>query len=80
MRITRVMVVLLVFLCALSAFGQTTASLTGNVTTDGKALPGATVTISAQTLQGTRTTVSGDNGGYQFSGLPPGDYTVTFEL
>jgi len=80
MRITRVLIVLLVFLSALSAFGQTTASLTGNVTTDGKALPGATVTIYAPTLQGTRTTVSGENGGYQISGLPPGDYTVTFEL
>ena len=31
-------------------------------------------------MQGTRTTVSGDNGGYQFSGIPPGEYKVQFEL
>jgi len=80
MKITRVMVVLLVFLSALSAFGQTTAALTGDVTTDGKGLPGVTVTLTSPALQGTRTTVSGENGGYQFSGLPPGDYTVTFDL
>jgi hypothetical protein len=31
-------------------------------------------------LQGTRTTVTGDAGGYSFPSLPPGDYTVKFEL
>jgi len=65
---------------AASAFAQTTASLTGQVTTDGKPLPGATVTIASPNLQGTRSAITGDNGGYQFSALPPGDYTVTFEL
>src|SRR5437660_6651292 len=65
---------------AASAFAQTTAALTGDVTTDGKPLPGVTVTISSDNLQGTRTAVTGENGGYQFSGLPPGDYKVTFEL
>src|SRR5713226_6812752 len=67
-------------LIAVSAFAQTTASLTGDVRTDGKPLPGVTVTISSPNLQGTRTAVTGDNGGYQFSGLPPGDYRVTFTL
>src|SRR5690349_21064610 len=67
-------------LIAASAFAQTTASLNGDVTTGGKPLPGVTVTISSPNLQGTRTTVTGENGGYQFSGLPPGDYKVTFEL
>jgi outer membrane receptor protein involved in Fe transport len=70
----------LVALTAVAAFAQTTASLTGQVTTDGKPLPGVTVTIASPNLQGTRTAVTGDNGGYQFSALPPGDYTVTFEL
>jgi outer membrane receptor protein involved in Fe transport len=65
---------------AMSAFGQTTASLTGDVTTEGKGLPGVTVTLSSPNLQGTRTAVTGENGGYSFSGLPPGDYKVTFEL
>ena len=70
----------LVALIAVSAFAQTTASLTGDVKTEGRALPGVTVTISSPNLQGTRTVVTGENGGYQVSGLPPGDYKVTFEL
>jgi carboxypeptidase family protein/TonB-dependent receptor-like protein len=71
---------ILISLVGVTVFAQTTASLTGTVTTDGKALPGVTVTISSPNLQGTRTAVTGDNGGYQFSALPPGDYKVIFEL
>jgi Carboxypeptidase regulatory-like domain len=70
----------LLMLLAASAFAQTTASLTGEATTGGKPLPGVTVTIASPNLQGTRTAITGDNGGYQFSGLPPGDYKVTFDL
>src|ERR1700720_745616 len=73
-------IAVMVALIAVSALAQTTAALTGDVTTDGKPLPGVTVTISSVNLQGTRTAITGDNGGYQFSGLPPGDYKVTFEL
>src|SRR5262249_12617173 len=58
----------------------TTAGLTGTVTSDGKPLSGATVTVSSPSLQGTRTTVTGKNGAYNFSALPPGDYSITFEL
>src|ERR1700736_5637801 len=65
---------------AVAAFAQTTASLTGQATTDGKPLPGVTVSITSPNLQGSRAAITGDNGGYQLSGLPPGDYTVTFEL
>ena len=65
---------------AASAYAQTTASLTGQTTTDGKPLPGVTVTIASPNLQGTRSANTGDSGGYQFSALPPGDYTITFEL
>ena len=68
---------LLVPACLLA---QTTAELTGSVTSDGKPLPGVTVTISSPTMQATRTSYTGENGGYQFSGLTPGDYTVHFEL
>ena len=60
-----------------AAFGQgTTGSLVGTVTTEGAGLPGVTVTITSPALQGTRTAVTGDNGGYSFPALPPGDYTV----
>ena len=71
----------LLLLIAGAAIGQgTTGTLVGTVTTDGNGLPGVTVTISSPALQGTRTTVTGDTGGYSFPGLPPGDYTVAFEL
>jgi outer membrane receptor protein involved in Fe transport len=80
-RLRRILVSLLAILCAFGAFGQgTTGSLVGDVTQDGAALPGVTVTISSPALQGTRTTVTGDGGGYTFPSLPPGLYTVSFEL
>jgi hypothetical protein len=64
-----------------AAFAQTiTSQLTGTVTTGGSALPGATVTISSPQMQGTRTDVTGNAGGYNFPGIPPGEYTVKIEL
>ncbi len=71
-------IVLLLF--AATAFAQTTASLTGAVTSDGAALPGVLVTVSSPSLQGTRTTYTSENGGYSFAALPPGDYRVSFAL
>ncbi len=63
------------------ALGQgTTASIVGTVTSEGQALPGVSVTVSSPALQGTRTAATGSSGGYNIAGLPPGDYTVTFEL
>ena len=69
-----------IVLVASSAFAQTTASLSGTASTDGAPLPGVTVTISSPNLQGTRTAVTGDAGGYNFGALPPGEYTVVFDL
>src|ERR1041384_383751 len=72
-----------VLLLASPAFAQgvgTTSALSGTVTSDGKPLPGVTVNISSPALQGTRTAVTGEGGGYNFPGLPPGQYTATFEL
>lgn len=75
------LVVLLLVLMVPPMFGQaTTGSLTGKVTSEGNPLPGATVTISSASLQGTRSNTTGEAGGYYFPSLPPGDYTVTFEL
>ena len=73
----------LVLLVGVSAFAQgtgTRSSLSGIVTTGGKPLPGVSVTVSSPALQGTRTTVTGEGGGYNFSSLPPGMYIVTMEL
>ncbi|HEX2164471.1 MAG TPA: TonB-dependent receptor [Thermoanaerobaculia bacterium] len=58
-----------------------TGTITGNVTdADGGALPGVTVSASSPNLQGARVAVTGSNGGYKLAFLPPGDYTVTYEL
>ena len=73
----------LLLLVAFGAFAQgtgTTSTLSGTVSTDGKPLPGVTVSISSPALQGTRTAVTGENGGYFFPALPPGVYTVQMEL
>jgi hypothetical protein len=43
-------------------------------------LPGATVSVASPNLQGSRTTVTTGTGEYILPLLPPGDYTVTFEL
>jgi outer membrane receptor protein involved in Fe transport len=64
--------------CWVSAQG-TTSGLTGTVTSNGKALQGVTVTVSSPSLQGTRKTTTSSNGVYNFGGLPPGEYSITFE-
>jgi len=71
----------LLVLVTVPVFAQgTSATLTGTVTSDGKPLPGATITVSSPALQGTRTAVSGSNGDYSIPALPPGSYTVVIEL
>ncbi len=67
-------------LISTSAFAQVSSNLTGRVLMDGNPLPGVTVTISSPALQGTRTAVTDVNGNYNFAALPPGDYTVRFEM
>jgi hypothetical protein len=69
-----------VLLVGTSAFAQVSSNLTGRATMDGNPLPGVTVTITSPALQGTRTTVTDVNGNYNFSALPPGEYTVRFEM
>ena len=70
-------------LLAATAFaqGNPTGAISGQVSDpDGLALPGVTVTAVSPVLQGTRTAVTSANGDYIIPFLPPGDYTVTFEL
>jgi hypothetical protein len=79
-RFVRSLSCVVAVLCAFSLFAQTTSSISGVVTAGDSAIPGVTVTISSPALQGTRTTTTGEGGGYNFSGLPPGQYRVRFEL
>lgn len=81
--LTRGLVVLLVLVMGSTAYGQgvQTGILTGSVVdVDGLVLPGVTVTVTSPALQGARTTVTDANGVYSVRGLPPGQYTLQFEL
>src|SRR5262245_66408617 len=70
---------------AVPAFAQSVGATTGAI--DGKVsdatggvMPGATVTISSPAMQGVRTAVTNEEGVYRFPAIPPGDYTITYEL
>jgi outer membrane receptor for ferrienterochelin and colicin len=69
-------------LWALPAFaqGNPTGKVSGRVTSDGGPVPGVLVTATSPNLQGSRTATTSANGDYLFPSLPPGEYTVTFEL
>src|SRR5436190_17161347 len=59
----------------------TTGAIIGAVTDNTKAtVPGATITVSSAALMGTRTAVTGSDGTYRVPALPPGTYTLAFEL
>ena len=60
--------------------GLPSATLTGHVTQAAQALPGVTVTVRSPNLQGTRSATTTSNGDYVFNNMPPGEYTITFEL
>jgi outer membrane receptor protein involved in Fe transport len=62
-------------------FAQTTGDITGTVTdSSGAALPGVTCTATSPSLQGSRTAVTSNSGGYRISTVPPGTYRVTCGL
>ena len=55
--------------------------ITGRVTdSSGAALPGVSLTLTSTAVMGVRTVVTDDQGAYRFGLLPPGTYTVKFEL
>ncbi|MPZ17321.1 MAG: hypothetical protein GEV06_05335 [Luteitalea sp.] len=61
--------------------GATTAAIDGRVTDESSAaLPGALVTATSPVLQGERTVVTNEGGAYRLPQLPPGDYTLTYQL
>src|SRR5262245_28485004 len=73
-------------LASTHAFAQgggasTTGSINGKVSDTSQAvLPGVTVTVASPSLMGVQTAVTDGGGNYRFPALPPGTYTVTFEL
>src|SRR5205809_2568730 len=68
--------------CTAAAYAQVpTGTISGRVVDQGGGgVPGATVTATSPNLQGERTVVTSMYGAYSIPVLPPGDYTVTFEL
>jgi hypothetical protein len=77
--------VLVVFLGVTGAWAQTVSSTTGAINgkaadETGAALPGVSVTAVSESMQGSRTTVTGDDGSYRIPAVPPGTYKLTFEL
>src|SRR5262245_21065496 len=58
---------------------------TGNIVgvvsdSTGGVMPGVTVIVSGPTIQGTRSTLTESNGAYRLTLLPPGTYTVEYQL
>jgi hypothetical protein len=69
-----------VVLPALAAAQQTGAIWGKAVDTGGGVLPGVTVEARSDVLPAPRVTTTGGSGEYRLPALPPGKYTVTFEL
>ena len=66
---------------AAQSVGATTGSLNGRITDgSGGVLPGVTVTATSPALQGSRTTITNEEGAYRLPGVPPGVYSVHYEL
>ena len=69
-----------------AAFAQgggasTTGSINGRVTdTSNAVLPGVTVNATSPAAMGIQTSVTDGGGNYRFPALPPGTYTLSFEL
>jgi outer membrane receptor for ferrienterochelin and colicin len=73
--------ILVVCLFTLPLFAQTSGGIVGKISdATGAALPGVTVEAKSPSLQGTRSTVSESDGAYRFALLPPGQYSVRFDL
>lgn len=82
-RVLSVLTVLAVLGTAAMASAQlrATGTVQGRVTDqEGLALPGVSVSAEGPSLIGVQTVFTGADGGYRLPLLPPGTYTVTFEL
>ena len=81
----RVLAIVFAVLCAAApamAQGQQSGTLGGRLSSsDSLGLPGATVTVTSEALQGERTTVDGHQRRLQLSrDCLPASYTVKFEM
>src|SRR5882757_2750215 len=80
MRLKALLVVLL-SLCAVSAYAQYRASIQGVVTDpQGAVISGATITLKNLETNQTLTATTDENGIYNFNALPPSKYSLTAEV
>lgn len=78
--ITRCLTLAIAFICAQAAFAQATGSLTGTVRDqNGAVIQGATVTITNNETNLTRTVVTNADGRWTATLLPVGTYGVSYE-
>jgi len=82
MRVVRT--ICLAALCTL-AMGLTALAQNGIITgkvvdASGAVLPGVELSLTSASVMGIRSTVSDEQGNYRFDFLPPGAYTLKFEL
>ena len=81
-----VLTLMLALAAAMPAWAQgggasSTGTIQGRVTdAQGAVLPGVTVTATSPSALGAQTTVSSETGNYRFPAVPPGTYTVAYEL
>jgi outer membrane receptor protein involved in Fe transport len=84
MRFMKVAVWLFIAIAAMTGLASaqsTTGTISGRVIdSQDRTVPGVTVTVESPSLQGVRTAITSENGDYIVTLLPPGAYTVTFEL
>ena len=83
MRLSKVglLVLAIVLSAGLARAQSTTGTISGHVSdSQGLALPGVTVSVTSPNLQGIRSTVTSEIGDYVVTLLPPGNYTLTFDL
>ncbi len=60
---------------------SSTGTIQGRIAdAQGAVLPGVAVTASSPSMIGQQTTVSSETGNYRFPAVPPGTYTLTYEL
>ncbi len=82
----RLLVLLLALGITAPAFAQgggasSTGTIQGRVTdAQGAVLPGVTVTATSPSALGAQTTVTSETGNYRFPAIPPGVYSLTFDL
>ncbi len=82
LRLTALVVVVTIAVAAASAGAQApTGNISGRViSSDGQPLPGVAVSVTSINTPGSRTAVTSANGDYLLPLLPPGTYTISFQI